>query len=222
MIIFLFGSDNLAKDSKISEIKKKYIATADSENFDFETLYSDKLNSDDLKKALVALPAVSKKRLVVLRGIQKLSKHSKEIIVEFSQKDESATVLVLESDTTKENDSFLVALGKKCEAIRFGKEQKQNVFDMTREMSRDPAEALKILSEIIEEGTHPLQIMGGLVWFWGRLRNQLPASKFQKGLEELQDADLNIKRSRCNAEHAVEILIVKLMGIMNPRFQLEK
>ncbi|MBZ0166329.1 MAG: hypothetical protein K8I00_05930, partial [Candidatus Omnitrophica bacterium] len=68
----------------------------------------------------------------------------------------------------------------------------------------------KLLAVLLRDGTHPLQIMGGLVWIWGRLKNRISADNFQQGLRELQAADLNIKRSRLHPEHAVEILVTKL------------
>ena len=58
--------------------------------------------------------------------------------------------------------------------------------------------------------TRTLQLMGGLVWFWGKLKQRISAEKFKKGLLHLQEADLNIKRSRIKAEYALEVLVVKL------------
>lgn len=84
---------------------------------------------------------------------------------------------------------------------------------MTKIMLRSPAEALKMLTQLLEEGSHPLQILGGLVWFWGKSRERLSPAQFKKGLLALQEADLNIKRSRTRPEHSLEILIVKLASL---------
>ena len=94
---------------------------------------------------------------------------------------------------------------------------KQNIFDVTRAMTRlRLTEALKILSGLLRDGTHPLQLMGGLVWFWKKCRNRFQTSpdKYEKGLVILQEADLNLKRSRLRPDHALEVLVVKLCGIL--------
>ena len=51
--------------------------------------------------------------------------------------------------------------------------------------------------------------MGGLVWSWGKARSFARRENFQKGLVALQEADLNIKRSRLAPQQALEVLVVK-------------
>ena len=80
--------------------------------------------------------------------------------------------------------------------------------------ARNPVEALKILGNLLVEENHPLQIMGGLIWFWGKSRTRLSADQFKKGLMCLQEADLNIKRSRLKPEHTLEVLVVKLSSLI--------
>ena len=83
---------------------------------------------------------------------------------------------------------------------------------MPRAMSsRNAGEALKILDELLESNVHPLQIMGGLVWYWGKERERLSPQSFYKGLTALEEADLNIKRSRLKPEHAVEKVLFDAM-----------
>ena len=62
MHYLLLGENSLAKDQKIAEIKKKLLTSDESLKFDYETLHGTKLDSAVLKKALIALPAVSKKK----------------------------------------------------------------------------------------------------------------------------------------------------------------
>ena len=85
---------------------------------------------------------------------------------------------------------------------------------MTHVMSRSPKDALKILGDIFSSGTHPLQVLGGLVWFWGKTKNRLSSQNFNLGLRELQQTDLNIKRSRLKAEYVLEVLVVKLCSLL--------
>jgi DNA polymerase III delta subunit len=92
------------------------------------------------------------------------------------------------------------------------------VFDMTKLIAAGrPKDALKMLSDFYSEGVHPLQIMGGLVWFWGKEGRLLQKEKFERGLKALEEADLNIKRSRLDPEYAVEKLVVELTGLLSSR-----
>ena len=84
---------------------------------------------------------------------------------------------------------------------------------MTNALSaHDPVEACAILNNLFAQGIIRCRSWGGLIWFWGKSRPRLSAENFRKGLEALQEADLNIKRSRLKPEHGVELLVVKLAG----------
>ena len=156
------------------------------------------------------MPAIAQKRLVVVRDIEKLSQHNKDLILTFIASNEESTDLILDTNQVDSKNSFIKKVAKSAKIIRFAFSQKVNVFDMTKLMMRNPAEAIKILSKLVEDGSHPLQILGGIVWFWGNSRNRLGNEEFKKGLLALQEADLNIKRSRLKAEYAVEIAVTKL------------
>lgn len=214
MIYLLLGEDSLAKDQRIAEIKEKTLNTPEALKFDYEVLHADKLDRDILKQALIALPAVAKKRLIVLRTIQKLSPHNKKIILEFLETIDDRIVFILDADDANLKNSFITKVSAKAKVQKFPKGAKQNVFDMTRAMSaRDPVEVFTILSELLSDGIHPLQILGGLIWYWGNTRNRMSADRFKKGLLILQEADLNIKRSRLKPEYAIEVLVTKLISL---------
>ena len=83
MIYFLLGEDRLAKDQKINEIKAACLSSDDALKFDYELLHSIKLDPAVLKKALIALPAVAKKRFILIRAVEKLSAPNKKIITDF-------------------------------------------------------------------------------------------------------------------------------------------
>jgi len=216
MIYLFLGEDRAAKEQKIAEIKTTYLSCNDALKLDYELLHGTKLDSAVLKKALIALPAVSKKRLILIRAVEKLDTHNKKIVLDFIQTKSSHAVLILDSDGTAPKNSFFNKITSVAKVTRFGQgTAKKNVFDMTRAMEgRNPSGALKILDGLLGEGDHPLQIMGGLVWFWGKLKNRLSAESFKKGLLVLQEADLNIKRSRLKPEHAVEIAVTKLSSLI--------
>lgn len=217
MIYFLLGEDTAAKDAKITAWKQEYLASPEAHNFDFETLSGIKCDPAVLKKTLIALPAIAKKRIVVLRDCHKLSEYNQKLIVEFAASNHEHLVLVLESSQWEPTSGFVKAVHKtksSAKVVDTPRAAKQNVFDMSRAIGqRKSVEALKILSELDGDGIHPLQIMGGLVWFWGSERPRMSPAKFEKGLLALGEADLNIKRSRLKPQQAIELLVVKLCAL---------
>lgn len=217
MVYLFFGEDRAAKERKIAEIKKKCLASGDARTLDYECLHAAKLSPAVLKKALLALPAVAQRRLVLIRAVDKLSAHNKNIILDFLRAENPHALLILDSDGADPRNRFFGEVTAAAQVMRFGRgAAKKNVFDVTRAMDRrNLTEALKILDDLIEDGNHPLQLMGGLVWFWGKSKRRVTPDRFKKGLMVLQEADLNIKRSRLRPEHAVEIAVTKLGSLMS-------
>lgn len=211
MIYLLLGEDSPAKDQKIADLKRKFLSSAEALEFDYEVLDGDKLEPSTLKKALLALPAVAKKRLIVIRTAHKLNAQNKKLVLELAQSKTDHAVLILDFPQFDHKDHFTAALNPMAQTIPFQQAGKYNVFDMTRAISaRHPVEAIQILSVLLSEGNHPLQIMGGLVWFWGKSKDRLSVEGFKKGLLALQEADGNIKRSRLKPEYALEVAVTKL------------
>ena len=211
MTFLLIGRDLQKKDTKLSELKSKLFKEASAVTFNSDIVSAHKLDSDELTKTLKAIPHLAGQRLVVLRQCEKLSEHNRDIILEFVIQDSKTVVLVLDYDEIDMRSAFFTKLRPLVELIQFGQEKSLNVFDMTRAISsRDAAGALKMLQELMDGNTHPLQIMGGLVWYWSKEREHLSTERFQKGLAVLQEGDLNIKRSRLKPEHAVEKVVVEL------------
>ncbi len=215
MNAYLFlGADKAQKDAQIGEIKKRFLPSRESREFDYELLYGHKLDSDTFKKSLLALPAVTAQRVILLRECDKLIPHNRELLFEFLRQKNDNVVVILESETMEPGDSFTAALKPYVKVVDLGAPAVKNVFDMMRWVGmRKPSEALMILFQLISAGTNPLQILGGIVWSWGRSRDRLPARRFQQGLEAMQEADLSIKRSRLKPEYALELLVVKLCSL---------
>ena len=214
MTYLLLGSDGPAKDLQITEIKKK-VVDVDTFQFDCEVLHANKLDPADLKKALLALPALAKKRLVVIRTIEKFNQQNKDIILTFLKQDQPHVDVILDSNEAELSNAFLKDVAQLAKVIQFKKEIPANVFDMTNAIAaQKTTQALKILGDLLAADIHPLQIMGGLVWFWGKSKNRVRNENFHQGLRVLQDTDLNIKRSRLKPEHALEVLVVKLSSLI--------
>ncbi len=211
MIIILSSQDSAFKDQNLQEIKAKILTRPDSSQFDYDVFYGAKLEPEDLKKSLLSLPAVGSQRLIIIREAERLSQHNQNLVLEFAQKDDRTTVLVLEMTQTEAIAPLVIKLKSKAKFIQGQEEARANVFDLTKAISRDtPAQALQILDGLLTQGIHPLQVMGGLVWYWGSIRSTLRKADYQKGLRALREADVGIKRSRLEPGYALEMLVVKL------------
>ncbi|MBI5023682.1 MAG: hypothetical protein HZC18_01605 [Candidatus Omnitrophica bacterium] len=214
MTYLLLGEDSLAKDQKITELKEEILPSTDALAFDYESLDGAEVDARVLHKALLALPVIGRRRLVVLRCVHKLDAQSKEILSRCAAQKRDDIVVVLEAGDTQATNAFMKSLAAHSKVINVATRKRQNVFDVTNALSaHDPVEACAILNNLFAQGDHPLQIVGGLIWFWGKSRLRLSDENFRKGLEALQEADLNIKRSRLKPEHGVELLVVKLAGL---------
>jgi len=214
MIYLFLGEDAPAKDQKINEIRKKIFPSEDALSFDYEILHAHHLDSEVFKKTLVTLPAMAKERLVVLRQCHKLTPHNKELIKEFVTKPYSPTTMILDSDEWREEDALVKGLARYAKVCHFQQKEELNVFNLTRTIgTQRKVESLKILSNLLDRGEYPLQLMGGLVWFWKKSRDKMSAARFKQGLRALQEADLNIKRSRLRPEYALELLVIKLCSL---------
>lgn len=212
MIYLLLGEDTQAKDNKIAQIKSSFLRTPESHHFDFESLDASHLSGANLKKALLSLPMISNKRLLLIRHAHHLKQDTIKVLENFLKDSCEHCDVILETvETLKEAFSSIVASAR---VFNFGEAQETNIFNMTKLMTaRKTTDALKMLNEFYDQGMYPLQMMGALVWYWGKQGRALGSQKFQKGLKALEDADLNIKRSRLIPEYAMEKLVVELVEL---------
>lgn len=211
MVYLLLGEDVHLKDRQISDIKSKLFPSK-AVHFDFESLDAPHLSAFNLKKSLLALPILSPQRLILIRHGHQLKNEAAEVLLSFAKESPGHCDVILEA--SGELKAGLKEISSHAKTFVFGVKQETNVFDMTRLMSaRRTVEALKMLHEFYQEGKYPLQLMGALVWYWGKEGRALGSVKFEQGLKALQEADLNIKRSRFLPEYAVEKLVVELVEL---------
>lgn len=219
---YLFlGEDNLSKDLEIESVKKSIFSKNlsasynDALHFDYQILHGDKCDPATLKKALIALPTIAEKRIVVIRNGDKLNKQNKDLLTAFLSEKPPHIVCIIDSHAAGTQNAFLKKLATLAKVQVFDSGEDINIFGITNALSaKDPKTALKLLRELLAKGDHPLQIMGGLIWFWGKNRNRISRDKFREGLQYLQEADLNIKRSRLNGDNALEVLLVKIYSLI--------
>ena len=211
MVYLFLGDDLAAKDAKIAEIKNKFFKNSqEALVFDFDNLDARELGADKLKQAFLTLPVIAPHRLIILRQIHKLKSADIQGLINFCQKPAQHCDVILESsENTLKGD--LKDLPLYCKGVVMGKPEGPNVFDMTRLITAHRSgDALKMLDGFWRDHVQPLQIMGALVWYWGKEGKLLGKERFERGLKALEEADLNIKRSRLNPQYAVEKLVVEL------------
>jgi len=209
--IYLFiGEDGVSKDRKLAAIKKDNLQVK-SQLFDFELLRADPLESSKLKELLFSLPALSKTRIIVIKEADKLSLQNKKILLSFAQTPAKDTLLILDSNKPEIKDAFFQEFSRFARVLSFASKPSLNIFDLGRTIaSKKSKEALLCLSRLLENGEKHSNILGVIGWQWRKLRREMPEQEFLRGLKLLQEADLNIKRSRLKGDLALEILIVKL------------
>ncbi len=211
MIYLFLGDDLPAKDTKIAEIKNKLFKNSqEALAFDFDNLDAGQLGDNALKQAFLTLPVIAPHRLIVLRQIHKLKSPDIQVLVQFCQKPAKHCDVILES-TENALKGDLKDLPLYVKGMVWAKPEGPNVFDMTKMITAHRSgEALKMLDGFYRRDVHPLQIMGALVWYWGKEGKACGKERFERGLKALEEADLNIKRSRFNPQYAVEKLVVEL------------
>jgi hypothetical protein len=213
--VILKGSDQSLKDQALRSLTQTHLAQG-SEAFDLDIMSVHRRHPDEFRKSLLTLPVMSSKRVVVMRGCDKLSAVQREKCLALLDAPMDHVVWVLDWMRPDGKQAFYKKAVKLARVVDCGVEQPSNVFDMTKLMARGQAkDALKVLTALMADGQHPLQIMGGLVWFWGKQKVRLTPGQFQKGMNALQDTDLHIKRSRMRPDHAMEVLVVRLTQIIN-------
>ncbi len=211
MIHLFLGDDLAAKDAGIAEIKNKFFKNyQEALSFDFDNLDADKLPDDALSKSFLTLPVIAPRRLIILRQVHKLRSGDAQVLLNFCRKPAEYCDVILESaeKTFKGDLKDLVLYAK--QAV-FSRPEGPNVFDMTKLITAGKSgEALKILDKLHHDHVFPVKIMGALVWYWGKEGQACGKERFKRGLLALQEADLNIKRSRLDPQYALEKVVVEL------------
>ncbi len=211
MIYLFLGEDLAAKDAKITEIKNKFFQNdQEALAFDLDNLDAKELEADRLKQAFLTLPVIAAHRLIILRQIHKLKKPDVQVLLQYCQQPAKHCDLVLESSESTLKGDFK-DLPMHCKTLVLDFPEGPNVFDMTKLITAQRGgDALKMLDGFYKDHVHPLQIMPALIWYWGKEGRSCGRERFEKGLKALEEADLNIKRSRLDPQYAVEKLVVEL------------
>lgn len=218
LFIFL-GSDEREKQKR-QELLSKKMFPPDLKDLNYTVLYGDEkqLKPAELKEALTCLPTEGvKKRLVVIKTANKLSKAHQEILIQEAGAVHSRTIVILDIPETKGSEAFVSEFSKLgAEVVRFKSESASNVFDLGRAiLARQPETALIILSELLLSREKAEKILGAIFWQWERLYadKRLTENVYKRGLKLLLDSDKKLKSSSsvfARENLILEALVVKL------------
>lgn len=215
MIYLLLGDQMDKKDAMIAQIKASSPANQ-SAGFDMDNLDASQTDKDDIRKALLALPMAAPKRLVLITSIHKLKPTEAASLIQ-TLKDHHDDVDVILESALFELAAAFKPLFSLCQTKIFG-QPPLKPFEITNHMQKNQLpQALLSLHHFLDEGMYPPNILGVLIWYWGKYGRQYGPLNFERGLKVLEGADTNIKRSRVKSAIALEKAIVAMVHLQSSR-----
>lgn len=211
----IVGQDGLSKkQATLKEIKESLLSKT-TEDFNLDTLYSKDLTLKNLQEKLLCLPFKSKRRIIVIKEAQGLKEDMKEFILRFAKKPEGGIILVLDIEQPLSKDNFVKELYNYAKVYRFNEPARLDTFALSRSIDqRRPEQALRILSELLQDGEKPERILGGLRFAWEKAAAS--PSEVKKRLQLLLNCDLDIKTGKLKPFFALEKLIISLCSLGKP------
>ncbi len=212
-VYLLTGQDTFSKDLELKRIKEKFLPKG-LEKFNLDILYAQELTLEDLQEKLLCLPARTKKRIVIIRGAQRLKQEIREFLSKYVRDAYPAIILILDIEKYDPKDEFIKAIASYVQIRRFKQEPHLDAFGLNRQIElKKVSISLRILKQLLEKGERPERILGGLRHTWERdIRNP---SELKKRLRLLLHCDIDIKTGRLKASFALERFIVNLCGFKN-------
>lgn len=208
MVYLFIGEDQFSKNIKLDKLKRELFAKG-FEAFNFDLFFGADLNLLKLQEAIFRLPVKAKKRLILIRQANLLRDPLKKYLSRYTKKPHPQTLLVLDIEKFDKKSAFLKAIEKKSSTFYFRSAQTPDAFKLSRQIdAKRLRPGLRILGQLLAEGTRPEKIMGGLRYCWEN--NYLDSKLKEKRLGLLLDCDINIKRGRLKPRLALEKLLVEL------------
>ncbi|MBU3958880.1 MAG: hypothetical protein KKH29_05095 [Candidatus Omnitrophica bacterium] len=219
MVYLFVGQDAPAKNIKLKSLKQEYLAK-ETAQFNFDILYAKELNLLSLQERLLSLPVKAKKRMVLIKDAQELKEVVKNFILKYVKTPEPKIILILDIDYAslkqkdktgriKSSDEFIRQLARHAKIYRFREPVPLDTFTLNRQIELKRTDyALKILSQLLQNGERPERILGGLRY--SCQRNFAAALETRKNIRLLLDCDLDIKTGRLKPGFALEKLVVRL------------
>src|SRR3989338_740676 len=97
MIIFLHGPDAFRSQQKLKELKNKFIKDVDASGINMQTLDGNTASPEAIENALITLPFLAKKRMVIIENIltSKRCEKSLEVVVNLIEKKSLENTIVI-------------------------------------------------------------------------------------------------------------------------------
>jgi len=111
-VYFFFGDEDYLIDNLIELIKEKVI-DSQTKDFNYDNLYGDEVNGNDIINLITSLPMMTDRRLVIIKSIQKLSVSDKKILSKYLDSPVESTILVLTANRIDRRRKFYSKVVKK-------------------------------------------------------------------------------------------------------------
>jgi DNA polymerase III delta subunit len=214
MLYLFVGQDSLSKDLQFKKLKEQLLPKK-VEQFNLDVLYSRELNLKELQEKLLCLPFEAQCRIVLLRDAQALKEESRDFLLGYAKAEHPKITLVLDFERLDRKDVFQDQIQRYAKVFRFKETVKPDAFALSRYiLSKNPAQALGLLNQLLKDGERPERILGGLRYAWERDISFLPEMK--KKLKSLLNCDIEIKTGKLKPVLALEKMVISLCGLSKP------
>jgi len=209
MIYLFVGEDYSSKDIELEKIKRQFFKK-ESEIFNYEVLYAPDLELLKFQEELKRLPQQAKKRVILIRQAELLKKPIKDYLLTYIKKPFDSCVLIFDQEQIDKKDSFTQKLIKSAKVIYLYNKELLNTFQLASEIEqRKIKKALLTLHDLIQRGSDPEMILGGLRYRWQN--SHLNVWEKKRRLALLLDCDLMIKTGKLKPLMALEKLLFSLV-----------
>lgn len=210
-VYFFVGEDAVSKERKLRSIKRELNITKDIEDFNYTFYEAKDLKKDLLKERLLQLPQGAKKILIFIRRLERASFSLKEFLVHYVKEPFPHSLVVLDTEEPL-SDEHLKDIAKYAFVFHFRVSKRVTPFDLARAtFKKNIAEALRILTELIEQGQRETRLLSSLIFYWQK--KSIYLAKKKEIFSLFLKTDIDIKLGRIKPKLALELLLVRLCSI---------
>ncbi len=210
MVYLLTGQDSASKDRLLAELKEKYLPP-EARDFNVDILYPSDLTVQGLQEKLLFFPVGSRTRLVVLREAHRLKPAVKTFLSAYAAHPLPEVILVVDLPQHEPRDPFYRSLAAAARVVVCGQVERIDAFQLGRCIAaRRTAQALQLLSRLLQKGEKPELIVGGVR---AALSRELAGARLTQALRLLLRCDVEIKTGKIRADFALERLMVRLCSL---------
>lgn len=211
-VYLLAGQDIAAKEAQLNKIKQEWLP-AHLRDFSLDTLYGSEVSLKELQQRIKSLPLENTKRMVVIKDAQRLNSQAKAFLSALVKRPPVELILVLDFQQYDQKDEFIRELSLKSTVLRFKETAEPDAFLLNRQIElKKPDAALRVLSQLLENGEPAERILGGLRYAWEKQDSHSAASR--RKLKLLLHCDLEIKTGRLKPAYALEKLVISLCAFV--------